>query len=368
MPLPERIARLGRRGRVFSARLDLLGFVGPGHYLRRLLAQRSYSRLGETARDALYDRIWRAAAAAVGADAVSLGPGRFELIRDGSRARVSRQAVGLDDDDALRLAMDKAQVHRLLIEAQATVPEHLEFGFDDQAPALSFMDRIDGPCVVKPAADTAGGHGVTAGIVRPSDLRRACVYAAQQSDRLLIERQAVGAVYRLLFLDGELLDVVRSVPDRLTGDGSSTIAELMRIENRRRVAAGGAAGLAVIGIDLDLVLTLESAGLSLSSVPADGESVAIRSITNASGISQCETYRGELAESVLAEARTAIGAVGLTLAGVDVITADPTRPLDEVGGAINEVNGNPGLHHHYLVADPERATPVAIPILERVLS
>jgi hypothetical protein len=32
------------------------------------------------------------------------------------------------------------------------------------------------------------------------------------------------------------------------------------------------------------------------------------------------------------------------------------------------VNGTPGLHHHYLVADAERATRVAIPVLERLLS
>ena len=56
------------------------------------------------------------------------------------------------------------------------------------------------------------------------------------------------------------------------------------------------------------------------------------------------------------------------LAGVDVITPDPSRPLVESGGVINEVNGTPGLHHHYLVADPVAATRVAIPVLERLLN
>jgi len=44
-----------------------------------------------------------------------------------------------------------------------------------------------------------------------AELMRARRNAATAA-RLLIERQAMGAVYRLLLLDGKLLDVVRSVP------------------------------------------------------------------------------------------------------------------------------------------------------------
>jgi D-alanine-D-alanine ligase-like ATP-grasp enzyme len=59
--------------------------------------------------------------------------------------------------------------------------------------------------------------------------------------------------------------------------------------------------------------------------------------------------------------------VGLRLAGVDVITPDASRPLEEAGGVVAEVNGTPGIHHHYHVADRANATPVAVPILERAL-
>jgi cyanophycin synthetase len=60
--------------------------------------------------------------------------------------------------------------------------------------------------------------------------------------------------------------------------------------------------------------------------------------------------------------------VGLRLAGVDVITPDASRPLEEAGGVVAEVNGTPGIHHHYHVADPANATRVAIPILGKVLA
>jgi cyanophycin synthetase len=168
-------------------------------------------------------------------------------------------------------------------------------------------------------------------------------------------------------LDGELLDVVRSVPAHLTGDGRSTIEALIIAENERRVSAKGALGLSLLGVNLDMVIALERSGLDLSSVLAAGRRVAIGAVTNNNAVEENETFTGELSPQIASEAKTAQGALGLRLAGVDVITPDPSRPLAETGGVINEVNGTPGLHHHYLVADPDRATRVAIPVLERLL-
>jgi D-alanine-D-alanine ligase-like ATP-grasp enzyme len=259
-------------------------------------------------------------------------------------------------------------VHGLLAQAGLSIPDHVEFDVRDPAPALEFLERTGGPCVIKPAAGTGGGHGTTAGVKDAADLMRARRNAATQSTRLLAERQALGAVYRLLLLDGELLDVVRSLPGHLTGDGQSTVEGLIFAENRRRVQAKGTAGLSLLGVNLDMMLALEHAGLTLASVLPAGDRITIGAVTNNNSISDNETFHGSVSPDLLAEARAAQKAVGLHLAGVDVITTDLARPLAQTGGVINEVNGTPGLHHHYLVADPERATRVAIPVLERLLS
>jgi cyanophycin synthetase len=70
---------------------------------------------------------------------------------------------------------------------------------------------------------------------------------------------------------------------------------------------------------------------------------------------------------VLGQISAAVAATGLRLAGADLITTDPTLPLEHTGGAVVEVNGNPGLHHHYQVADPDHATRVCVPVLRRAL-
>jgi cyanophycin synthetase len=120
-------------------------------------------------------------------------------------------------------------------------------------------------------------------------------------------------------------------------------------------------------VDLDAVFTLQRAGLSLSAVPSPGEAVAVKTVTNQNCVEDNETVRDELAPELVEDCAAAAAAVGVRLAGVDLITPDPRRAMEEAGGAIIEVNGTPGLHYHYQVAEPARATRVAVPILEELL-
>ena len=50
------------------------------------------------------------------------------------------------------------------------------------------------------------------------------------------------------------------------------------------------------------------------------------------------------------------------------MAADPSRPPEEGGLVFNEVNANPGLHHHWLVAETERRAPVGMLVLHAALS
>jgi cyanophycin synthetase len=323
--------------------------------------------LDSEVRNAVYTVIWRDAAEKAGADVRELGSGFLEVGRGGASAKVWQQVVPLDDPVTLRLALDKPVVHDLLTEARVPVPDHLEWSFSDPAPALAFMQRVAGPTVVKAASGTGGGEGTTAGVDTPARLMRARLQAGRFGGRLLIERQVPGPVHRLLFLDGELIDVIRHVPPRLVGDGRETVQELLQAENERRVGAAGAAGLSLLDVGLDTVFTLERQGLQLDSVVPAGTTIALQTVTNDNRIEDTQTITEPLHPELVDAARRAAGAVGLRLAGVDVITPDASQPLEHAGGVVAEVNGTPGIHHHYHVADAAKATPVAVPILERVL-
>jgi cyanophycin synthetase len=220
--------------------------------------------------------------------------------------------------------------------------------------------------VVKPVGGS-GGYGVTSGIRGELDLRRARLRAARSDRRLLIERQIEGDFYRFLFLDGELLDIVRRRPPNVTGDGRSTIDELIAAENRRRIARRHQVQLWPLHIDLDCIFTLQAVGLTPSSVPRLGENIKLKTVVSQNGPDDNETVREPVADELVEQARRAAHLVGLRLAGVDVITTDLGRSLTSSRGAILEVNGPPGFNYHYDVADPANATRVAVPILRALL-
>jgi D-alanine-D-alanine ligase-like ATP-grasp enzyme len=354
------------RRRVYGA-ADVLLTAGPRYAWHRLREDATINAQLEAGRNALYEHIWRSAAAEVGAGVRDLGDGFLEIEKGRATTRVWQQFVMLDDAVTLRLALEKEVVGRLLAAENVPLAERLEFRLATIEQALGFLTGSPGGCVVKPTAGTAGGLGTTTGIRTPRDLRRATVRAARFGERLVIEREARGDVYRLLFLDGELIDVVRRLPPRVTGDGDSNVRELVVAESRRRALAGGHAGVEPLRIDLDCALTLRRAGLSARSRLARGETVAVKTVTNQNAPRDNATWRGVPAPEVVENAAAAVRVVGLRLAGVDIVTSDPSVPLQKSGGVLLEVNGKPGLHHHYLVADAGSATPVAVPILQTLL-
>jgi len=168
-------------------------------------------------------------------------------------------------------------------------------------------------------------------------------------------------------LDGEVLDVIRRGRPQVVGDGASTIEELMFAEYERRLETEATEGMKPFPVDLDCLFTLRRQGLRLSTRPPEGTTVVVKSATNISGGRACVTVRDPVAAEVLHEVRTAAAAVGVRLAGVDVVAPDLERPLASNDGVVLEVNPIPGLQHHYNVAEPETATPVAVPVLEALL-
>ena len=355
-----------RHAWLFS-RLDLLRSTGARYAWRRRRQARRWESLRPSPPNAVYRAIWLEAAETVRAELFDVAEGTLELRRGAAATRVSRHNVMLDDADTLSLALDKPRVHRLLQQVGVHVPEHLEFAPEDVAAVDAFL-AAGGPCVVKPAAGTGAGWGVTVAVRSRSQLRRATLNAARYAPRILIEREVEGALYRLLVLDGVLIDAVRHRPPTVGGDGRSPIVELIHAENEKRIAERGERSLWLLRVDLDCLFTLERAGLALTSVVPSGEQVAVKTATRENACHDNETVMHALPPQLVATALRAVEQVGLRLGGVDVIAPDPLATEADAAGTVIEVNGTPGLSHHRLVADRAAATRVAVPILERLLT
>lgn len=303
---------------------------------------------------------------AAGAELEELGGDFLLLSRGEVQTVVSRHLVMLNHPATAALALDKSIVHRLLVEDGLPVPEYVEVDREDRATALSFLAGSPQPCVVKPANGTSGGTGVTCGVESADDLWRSWLGAARWDPRLLVERQTDGEEYRLLFLDGELLDSVRRQRPCVTGNGSATVLELIEAENNRRLDAGSSDVSRVIHVDLDCEYAVRRSGLSLHSVPADGQRVPVKSTVSENAMDENSTVHN-LSPELVRQARRSVELLHLRLAGIDLVTPDTTVSLTEAGGTILEINATPGFHYHYQVANAEQATPVAEAILRRLL-
>lgn len=314
-----------------------------------------------------YYRIWKDAAEKLNAQFTRLPNGFVEIALNGAVTRMYENIVKIDDPLIVKLVRVKPFVHKQLQPVGIAVPQYCEFVLETLDEAKAFLRRIGKPCVVKPASGEAAGHGVTTNVQTERELLWAAINASLYSLDLIIEEQIEGTSYRMLFLDGEMLDATRRRPPVVVGDGKSSIRDLIEQENTRRSRLPEGATLTRIQIDADCRSTLARKGLSLGAIPAPGEEVEVKTAVNDNSAEDNISCVSEIGKPLVEELARATQVLGIRLAGIDLITPDPRKTLNEAGGAIIEVNSSPGLHHHYNVRNLDRENPVAIPVLKKLL-
>ncbi len=322
----------------------------------------------ERPRSIFFNRYWNNVAEGVGAEIDFVGYGFFRLRRDGKTTFVRQGEVMLDDHITLNIAGNKPLVHQLLKEQGYLVPEYVEYDLSTLSKAKEFMRKCGGNFVVKPASGAAGGWGITTKINSAVRLYHASWKASAFSGKLIIERELPGKNYRLLYLNGEFVDAIRRDSPGVTGDGKSTIKELIDKENAMRLNSKMPYALSPLTVDLDCKYTLSDRGLSLNHIPADGERVEVKTTTNQYSRHENHSVLDEIHPSIVDYGRKISNAINVTFSGVDVMIEDCTLPLKESGCIVNEINTTPGLHHHALVSDPEKEVPVGQKVIEYIFS
>jgi cyanophycin synthetase len=319
-------------------------------------------------RGRFYDRLWREAAAAVGADHSTLPNGLCQITRGKLRTFVDQSDVMLDSAITSRLLLNKALTFDWLAAKGLRVPRRQRFDVGSLELAESFLRDLGGPVVVKPADGTGCGHGVTTQITNRDGLRVAARHAAAFHSELLVEEQLAGGSYRLLYLDGQFIDAVRRDSPAVRGDGRSSIRRLVAAENERRLAGAPITALSPLIIDLECRNTLSAQGLSPSTVLAAEQEVSVKLAVNENGAAQNHVVRDEVHPEIVDTGRRIVQDFGVGFAGLDVMATDIALPLSEGETIFNEINAGPGIHHHYLVSEPERMAHVAPRILEHLFS
>jgi D-alanine-D-alanine ligase-like ATP-grasp enzyme len=313
-----------------------------------------------------YQDLWRQAARNIGADFSDWDFGYARISRDGRTTMVKQSSVMLDDHLTLDLMGNKALVYSLMAELGFSVPEHKRFTMANFADCAAFFRALERPVVVKPTSGTGGGRGVTTGITNLRALRKAARLAASFDDQLLVEEQLDGHSFRLLYLDGEIIDAVRRDPPVVTGDGRRTIRQLVKIENKRRLRGDPVTALSPLKIDRDCQNKLQELGLRPGSRLEAGKTIELKRAINENDREKNHNVLAQVHRETIAAGARLVQALGVSFAGLDVICKDISSALGTSNGLISEINTTPGLHHHYLVSNTGNRVPVAELVLEHM--
>jgi D-alanine-D-alanine ligase-like ATP-grasp enzyme len=309
---------------------------------RDLRASSSHQTLIDMASyTAQYKKIWRTAVRAIGADFSELSPGVWKVRYGGRTTLINNYKVQIDDPVTLSIAGNKGMGYRLLTDARITVPKHRLFTTSKSELALEFMTNAPkGLFVVKPAVGTSAARGISTHIMTKRECVQAIALASLYGNDLIIETFIPGESYRLLILDGEMIHAARRQGLRFIGDGKTSVGSFIESQY---LSAKNSFLPKIFRRDYQFTLTAQ--GLGLASVPAPGQEVIIGSSSRLpkTHTSVHTVFDEDVTQMICNELKEE----AVKVAGVDLISLDPSKSLSDSGGAINEINTTPGLHHHY---------------------
>lgn len=245
---------------------------------------------------------------------------------------------------AVDIACDKEETKLLLEAAEIPVPNgtviRTEEGLKDA------VEKFGYPLVIKPI-DGNHGKGNTTNITTWEQALTAFEAAKLYGRNLIIEKFITGVDFRVLVINYKFICAALRTPASVTGDGNSTIQQLIDIVNSDpRRGYGHEKVLTQITVDQFTQKMLDENGYDINSVPPAGELVILKPTANLStgGTSTDVTEEVHPANIFMCERIARI--IGLDICGIDIMANDLRTPVTENGGCILEVNAAPGFRMH----------------------
>ncbi|MEH2074206.1 MAG: acetate--CoA ligase family protein [Nostoc sp.] len=224
--------------------------------------------------------------------------------------------------------------------------------------ALATARKIGYPVAVKPVVGHKG-IGVTADVQDSKEVefayhRALAAIPEDQLTRIIVEKSISGSDFRMLCVNGRFVAATERRPASVVGDGYLTLAELIRIENRKPARLDTPTSpMSKIQVDEAMQLYLEEQRLSLDSVIEKGRTVYLRKVANlsAGGMSIDATQTVHADNIILAQ--DIAQHFQLTCLGIDVITKSLAESWKSSNFAILEINAAPGVLMHLKPSEGE---------------
>jgi cyanophycin synthetase len=262
------------------------------------------------------------------------------------------------------LAANKDYARRVFRAVGLPVPVYERVYREEDAIAAA--NRIGYPVVVKPNAGNLGS-GVSVGMRSNHEVRDAFKRTRGVGRSALVEQYVPGTDYRMLVINGKLEAAARRIPAHVVGDGVHTIEELVHRANQdpRRGAAQHSPWTR-LEFDDQSDRMLAELGYHRRSIARDGETIYLKRIANTSAGGTAIDVTDQVHPENREIAERAAMAIGLDIAGVDLLVPDITKPMRAQGGVICEINSRPGIRKHLWPAEGQPRDVIG-PILEMLV-
>jgi GNAT-family acetyltransferase (TIGR03103 family) len=288
----------------------------------------------------------------IGVEMIDAEHGFFRLSYGGRSIRCRESLTDLATAVAMSICDDKAVTRRIVVAAGLAVPAQI---LAENKKALKSFLAEHKAVVVKPARGEQG-QGVAVGIEHMESLETAVANARQLCDQVLVEAFWPGEDLRLVVIGFRLVAAAIRRPAQVTGDGRSTIKQLIERQSRRRQAATG--GESRIPLDEETRRCVAKAGYALDDVLGEGEVLAVRKSANLHTGGTIHDVTSQVHPRLIEAAIAAARAIDIPVVGIDLIVKSPREP----DYAFIEANERPGLANHEPQPTAERFIDLLFPL------
>jgi GNAT-family acetyltransferase (TIGR03103 family) len=272
----------------------------------------------------------------IGVEIVDADAGIFKLRHVGHEMLCRESLTELTGGVAMTWCQDKVLTLRRLSSVGLRVPQQQTAG--DKDADLAFL-REHGSIVVKPALSEQG-RGISVGVRTEKELEQALDLARKEGGHVVLEEFCEGQDLRIVVIGYKVVAAAVRRPAEVTGDGQATLAELIERQSARRAAATD--GESRIPSDAETLRCLAEQGLSMASVPPDGQRVQVRKTANLHTGGTIHDVTAQLHPTLRAAAESAARALRIPVVGLDFLVPTP----DQKDYVIIEANERPGLANH----------------------
>lgn len=264
-----------------------------------------------------------------------------------------RGATPFNNISASSIAMNKYSTNLLLNAHNIPMPKAFAITRSEYRQGLLDLNHLTFPVVIKPCWDSASGKGVICNIPDLEHLKPLLESCFVKKKAISLEEYHGNLrSYRVLVCHREVIGLVERIPAHVTGDAEHSLAQLIDIENKKRVSLRKKLPFGPLKMNEETAFIFKERGINADYVPTLNEKIPIRYVCNSgAGGTTIGRKLNEICPENCQIAIRAAKILDLDLVGFDFLCEDISKPITQSSGFIIEANAAPDISIHELTPE-----------------